>query len=118
MNDIFSVLIPLLNANEDQVLLVEWLVKHGDLVSEGDPICEVETSKAATELLAEQSGVVFQLIPPSSDVHVGSRIGLIGPTLDKIQEFLDTEKTPNLESLTAEVPIPVSYTHLTLPTKA
>lgn len=120
MSEISSIIIPLLNPNEDAVQLVEWLVSHGDSVNPGDPICEVETSKAATELVAEQSGVIFQIAVPQSDVRVGERIGLIGPNLEQVQEFLATEQnaapaptaeadpklllraTPNAKELAAE----------------
>ncbi len=91
MSEISSIVIPLINANEDEVQLVEWLVQHGAFVNPGDPICEVETSKAATELVAEQPGVIFQIAAPLSDVRVGERIGLIGPDLEQIQEYLADE---------------------------
>jgi len=88
MNKVFPIIIPLLNVNDDMVLLVEWLVEQGDSVIPGDGICEVETSKATAELIAEHAGVIFRSVAPQSMVRVGERIGLIGPSLDTIETYL------------------------------
>ena len=56
MSDIHSVLVPLLNVNDDSVVLVEWLVDHGQHVVLGEPICVVQTSKASAELETDDEG--------------------------------------------------------------
>ncbi|MDP6495851.1 MAG: lipoyl domain-containing protein, partial [Dehalococcoidia bacterium] len=61
MSDVLPIIVPQLNANDETVRLVEWLVSHGQKVGEGDSICEVETSKAVTELVAEQAGVIYRI---------------------------------------------------------
>ncbi len=40
--------------------LLKWLVKPGDEVKEGDPLCEVETDKVTTELPSPADGVVVR----------------------------------------------------------
>lgn len=100
MNKVFPIIIPLLNVNDDMVLVVEWLVEQGDSVIPGDGICEVETSKATAELTAEHAGVIFRTVAPQSMVRVGERIGLIGPSLDTIEAYLsDTAGARDQSSL-------------------
>lgn len=53
-----SVTIPKLNANEDQVVLVEIHVKEGDRVREGDLMFVIESTKAAEEISAPADGKV------------------------------------------------------------
>jgi len=91
MKQVFPIIIPLLNINDEMVLLVEWLVDQGASVNPGDAICEVETSKAAAELMAEHAGVIFQTATPQSMVRVGERIGLIGPNVDTIEAYLSSK---------------------------
>jgi pyruvate dehydrogenase E2 component (dihydrolipoamide acetyltransferase) len=88
MSQVFPITIPQLNVNDEQVLLVNWLVQQGDSVDPGDAICEVETSKAATELEAEHAGIIFQNATPRSMVRIGEPIGFIGPSLDMIEAYL------------------------------
>ncbi|MGH3142957.1 MAG: biotin/lipoyl-containing protein, partial [Gaiellales bacterium] len=38
------------DANTEWALLVEWLVADGERVQAGQPVCQVETSKALLEL--------------------------------------------------------------------
>ena len=53
-----DVIAPRLNANEDQVEVVDVRVKDGTEVAEGDLLFVVETTKASAEVLAPASGVV------------------------------------------------------------
>jgi pyruvate dehydrogenase E2 component (dihydrolipoamide acetyltransferase) len=91
MSKVYPIIIPWLNVNDETVLLVEWLVDQGAHVHSGDAIFEVETSKAASEVTAERSGVIFQIAAPQSMVTVGARIGLMGPSLDAIETYLSNE---------------------------
>ena len=69
--------------------VVEWMVEVGDDVKEDDPIMSVMTDKATVE------------IPSPVDGKVTSRTGDVGEII-----------------AVGSVCIAVSYTHLTLPTKA
>jgi len=60
-------------------MIVEWLVKEGDEVAEGQPVCEIETDKAAFEVEAPASGTVLGIFyPADSDVEVLKVIAAIG----------------------------------------
>jgi pyruvate/2-oxoglutarate dehydrogenase complex dihydrolipoamide acyltransferase (E2) component len=88
MNGIHSITIPQLNVNDDTVTFVEWSVPHGTVVDTQTPVSVVETSKAANELCAEHSGVLYHLVTPVRKVKVGEEIGVVGPSLPEIEIFL------------------------------
>jgi pyruvate/2-oxoglutarate dehydrogenase complex dihydrolipoamide acyltransferase (E2) component len=85
MSDVAAIIVPQLNVNDETVLLGSWLVQPGAAVATGEPICEVETSKATMELEAEHSGVVLPVAAPQSTVRVGDQVGWIGPSLEAIE---------------------------------
>ena len=59
--------------------IVEWTVQEGDVVTEGQPICEIETDKAAFDVEAPVSGTVLGIFyPADSDVEVLKVIAAIG----------------------------------------
>jgi pyruvate/2-oxoglutarate dehydrogenase complex dihydrolipoamide acyltransferase (E2) component len=99
MSDVSTIVVPQLNANDETVRLVEWLVSHGQKVSAGDAICEVETSKAVTELVAEQSGIIYHVAASATDVRVGETIGAVGPSLEEVQVFLEAAKETRSETV-------------------
>jgi len=46
------VVVPTTDVNSESVIVVEWLVKHGDPVRRDDVVAEVETSKSVVEVTA------------------------------------------------------------------
>jgi pyruvate dehydrogenase E2 component (dihydrolipoamide acetyltransferase) len=85
MSDVVAIVVPQLNVNDETVLLGSWLVKAGDTVAAGQPVCEVETSKATMELEAEHAGVILPTADPQSTVRVGEQVGWLGPSLEAIE---------------------------------
>jgi 2-oxoglutarate dehydrogenase E2 component (dihydrolipoamide succinyltransferase) len=67
--------IPVLNANDDTYVLVEWLVADGAPVSAGDSVALIETSKAVTELVADAEGYLSQAVRPMSSCRPGQVVG-------------------------------------------
>ncbi|MGV0596725.1 dihydrolipoamide acetyltransferase family protein [Mycolicibacterium porcinum] len=64
---------PALGSDMDEGTLTEWLVKPGDVVSRGQVVAVVETTKAAVEVECWQSGVVHELLVPVGEtVQVGT----------------------------------------------
>ncbi|BBW96903.1 2-oxoglutarate dehydrogenase complex dihydrolipoyllysine-residue succinyltransferase [Geobacillus icigianus] len=59
--------------------IAQWLKKPGDYVEKGESICELETDKVNVEIMAEESGVLHQLLANEGDtVAVGQAIAVIG----------------------------------------
>jgi 2-oxoglutarate dehydrogenase E2 component (dihydrolipoamide succinyltransferase) len=69
--------VPKLNSNDNSYILVEWLVDQGQVVSDGDPIVVLETSKAAQEITSPRSGAVRQIAAIGAECEPGQVIGEI-----------------------------------------
>lgn len=64
---------PALGADMDEGTLDEWLVKPGDVVTRGQIVAVVETTKAAVEVECWQEGTVVELlVPVGTTVQVGA----------------------------------------------
>jgi 2-oxoglutarate dehydrogenase E2 component (dihydrolipoamide succinyltransferase) len=75
-----DVKVPMLNSNDEQYILIEWLAADGTTVATGDPIAVIETSKAANELTCQRSGVLRRLIPAMAVCRQGDVIAQISGT--------------------------------------
>ncbi|GJL55795.1 MAG: dihydrolipoyllysine-residue acetyltransferase component of acetoin cleaving system [Nitrospirales bacterium] len=71
MNSI-PVIIPQDNVNDESVTLLSWSVANGELVSQGQAIAEIETSKAVMEIEAPAAGILEYSLEPGSDIDVGA----------------------------------------------
>jgi len=63
---------PRINTNDDQVGVVQWHVKDGDLVAKGADLIDLETSKAVVTLSAERDGYVHCLVSRGQIIRVGT----------------------------------------------
>jgi len=57
-----EVIIPVLDQTGDEVTITQWLKNEGDEIYEGEALCEVETSKANTEIEASASGILRRIL--------------------------------------------------------
>ena len=57
-----AVLIPLLNPNEPEALLVTLYIANGQELAEGDLLCTLETTKSTADVCAETAGFVAGLL--------------------------------------------------------
>jgi hypothetical protein len=75
-----EVTFPNLGEGMESGTISAWLKSEGDRVEQGEALCEVETDKVTSEVLAEASGVLVRILVAEGDVTVGQTIGLIeGP---------------------------------------
>jgi sugar O-acyltransferase (sialic acid O-acetyltransferase NeuD family) len=82
--------VPLLNANEDEIDVVEVLVDEGSAVRAGDTICVVESTKATYDVEAPMVGFVRLLqIREGERVKVGALICLLTETADEVVALPD-----------------------------
>jgi pyruvate/2-oxoglutarate dehydrogenase complex dihydrolipoamide acyltransferase (E2) component len=56
-----DILVPRLNANDDELLLVDVRVSNGVTVAEGDVLFVVESMKASSEILSPSAGVIVHV---------------------------------------------------------
>jgi pyruvate dehydrogenase E2 component (dihydrolipoamide acetyltransferase) len=71
---------PSLGADMDEGIVVEWLVKPGDLVHRGDIVANVETQKGIIEVEIWEDGVIEEfLVELGETVPVGTPLARLGP---------------------------------------
>lgn len=88
MATVTPLVVPQVNVNDETVRLARWLVPDGAIVVPGDAVCDVETTKAASEIAAGADGVLVQSATEGDQVAVGAVIGAIGPTREAAVAFL------------------------------
>jgi len=83
---------PQLGQTTDEVRIVRWLVKEGQEVKRGEPLCEVETDKVTMELESFESGTILKInVESDTVVNSGAVIALIGKA-GEIKESKKVEK--------------------------
>ena len=62
-------------------MIIEWIVRLGDQVDQGDIVAIVETAKVEGDLEAPASGVIDEIVVPAGEtVTVGSLLAVIEAT--------------------------------------
>ncbi|HKH92156.1 MAG TPA: dihydrolipoamide acetyltransferase family protein [Gemmatimonadaceae bacterium] len=75
--------------------LVKWLKNEGDAVKSGEPLAEVETDKAITELVARGDGVLRKrLIAEGDTAPVGTLAGVIATADENIDALVAGAGSP------------------------
>ncbi|MGB6778939.1 MAG: biotin/lipoyl-containing protein [Planococcus citreus] len=75
-----DVTLPKLSEDTDESLIVLWFVDEGDYVSEGTPLCEVQTEKAISEILAEARGTIKKIhVKRGDSAKAGTLLAVIDP---------------------------------------
>ncbi|WP_409433162.1 2-oxoglutarate dehydrogenase complex dihydrolipoyllysine-residue succinyltransferase [Litorimonas sp. RW-G-Af-16] len=82
--------VPNVGESVSEVTIATWMVKVGDAVEKDQPIVELETDKAAQELVAPRSGVIQEILVSEGDVAT------VGQTLAKLGES-DSDAPPGVQ---------------------
>jgi amino acid adenylation domain-containing protein len=77
LNDPIPIVVPRENVNDESVCLARWLVPDRSHVEVGQPIVEVETSKANMEICAPATGFVRSTCREGDDIEIGRALGYI-----------------------------------------
>ena len=77
-----EILVPLLNANEPEARLVGIHVEDGQTVEKGSALFTLETTKAAAEVEAPESGFIRVLAKEGDILAVGDRLAYITEIID------------------------------------
>jgi sugar O-acyltransferase (sialic acid O-acetyltransferase NeuD family) len=103
----FEVFIPLLNPNEPEALLASLQIAEGQQVSKGDLLCTLETTKAASELYAEENGYVRGLRAQTGDtLRAGELLCYLSPDREWTPPARATPRGPGEELPRLEGAIP------------
>lgn len=75
-----EVRLPQLAEDVEESLMVLWFVSEGDFVEQGQPLVEVQTEKAISEIAAESSGTIEKIAVKRGDsAKVGDLLATIDP---------------------------------------
>ena len=74
--------VPLLSANEEEIMLAVWLVDSGEKVSQGQEIATFESTKATEDFYAPQDGYLYYQIEQGETVKVGNYFAIISEQED------------------------------------
>ena len=72
-----NVVVPSVGESISEGTVANWFKKDGDLVRADEPLFELETEKATTEVPAPAAGVLRITVPEGKTVAIGSVIGRI-----------------------------------------
>src|SRR5581483_1468062 len=74
-----NVQIPSLGESVSEAVLLKWHKNDGDMVKADEPLCELETDKANTDLNAPAAGVFKRSVPEGTKVRIGQTVATIDP---------------------------------------
>lgn len=81
----YKVIIPKLGTEISRAKIVNWLKKEGEYVSKGEPLFQLETSKALFEVESEYSGCVRKILYPiGTELPIMTTIAIIGKADENI----------------------------------
>ena len=84
-----KVLVPLLGEGVEEVTVIKWLKKEGEVVKELEPLLEVNTDKVDTEIPAPASGTVLKIL---AEEGVPAKVGAVLALIGKPGESVESEK--------------------------
>ena len=86
---------PSLGADMESAILMEWLVKEGDVVKKGQVIAEVETSKGVIEIEVFEDGFVEKiLVKEETECKVGTPLAIISSDSIKSEKIEVKKELP------------------------
>ncbi len=88
---IVEIKIPKLGLTMKEATVVQWLIKAGDLVTEKQTVCVIETDKVTFEIPAPASGLVMPVVEPGQRYAVGEVIGYIAGDENELKLLLDRQ---------------------------
>ena len=99
---------PVLGNSVEEVRIVQWFKQEGDVVSEGEPLGEVETDKTNMEFPSPFTGVVRKLLVSVNDyIAVEAAIAVIGALGEDITPLLTTLSSGGSHSENTEKAAPL-----------
>lgn len=85
-----NIIIPNFGESVNSATISTWHFSDGDEIKVGDILVTLETDKVASELEAEESGILQITVPEGEDVSIGSIIGHIKTNGDNSNTTMET----------------------------
>ena len=91
-----AIVMPKLGNTVESVILLTWRVAVGETVVAGEPLCEIETDKAALEVESDVSGVLLaQFFKEGDEVPALENIAAVGQADEAFAELMPTSLQAN-----------------------
>ena len=91
---------PALSPTMEEGMITSWIVKEGDKVSDGSPICEIATDKSTVEFQAIDGGYMRKILVPKGGLaKVNAPIAVITVSLDEDISSLTFEEEKKEEEV-------------------
>jgi len=82
-----KIIMPKTGMAMEEGVIIEWLIKEGDVVSQGDIVAEIETDKSNMELESDYDGTILKILyPAGTTVPVVKTIAWIGTPGEELPE--------------------------------
>ncbi len=82
-----------LSPTMEEGVILNWKKKEGDVIKEGDALCEVETDKASMDYESSQAGTLLKIVKAEgSGAKVADVIAIIGSPGEDFTSLLPTDK--------------------------
>jgi len=112
----YVIRLPTLGMQMKHGTVVEWLVDVGEDVSEGEPIVAIESEKAATELEAEENGVLRRrYVEAGREVEPGTALAVIADAGADLTDIEPSARSGDDESTEGDSDGPTDETGTTDP---
>jgi len=99
-----EILMPRQGQSVESCIIIEWKVNEGDVVTEGQALCEVETDKATFEVEATAAGTMLGIFyPADADVDVLKVIAAIGEPGEDISALRPPDESAEAKPETGNV---------------
>jgi 2-oxoglutarate dehydrogenase E2 component (dihydrolipoamide succinyltransferase) len=99
---IFEVRVPMVGESITEVVIGEWKKSDGDYVEVDEPICVIESEKAAMDIVAEKAGQMRVKAQTGDTLNIGDLIAEIDTSVREGKSGAD-------ESKAREVPVKAEY---------
>ena len=95
--------LPLLGEGMIEAEVGRWLKQPGDAVEEGEPIVEIETDKVTTEVVAEEAGVLHEILVAAGEMaRVDQAIAVMEAAEPDVDESADAQGAEETKKAAAE----------------
>ena len=100
-----EVILPKVDMDMEAGVVAVWHIAAGETVGKGDPLFDIETSKAAMEVEAPASGILHHPVAAGTRVAVGQPVGWLYAEGERVSE---TPPPPATASVTNSPAAPVA----------
>lgn len=101
---VIAVRMPQMNVNDEEVTILNWRVEDGGRAVEGEPLCEVETSKAVGDLPSPATGVLRHAARAGDMVKVDAIVAYVGPSAEVVDSHLSMLSAHDTATAAATAP--------------